>query len=369
MATVAFDDEIHVHYAFIFVQSTDLSPELISARGGQANGLCGAAVPGVLSLQTGLHTGLVPLKVEYRDEEPALGPEWEDVVEVSFAADGSPLRLHSFDHYHPLPALPAGDYRVRYCAIGMDAAHDLTRMSDDPALDRYLLRLWPAPRRPDAVLRSGSAVAAYWHGVARETPPPPPPELAAERTARRERARARMQQIMERSELSRWGGRPPADRLRVMSVPASPVAYRDRDLADVIVALPAERQRAVARWAVHRSCAALSPEDAAWFSPALAALDRGAALPAPFDKTQDAWQVAFPGPRQLMLTIWHDADGRPSQQVLSPKAVTLRAVLAADAEDPAHAALEAVEAACSGAEPAASVLAGLRAEFGWQSPP
>lgn len=70
---MAFDDEIHVHYGFIFVKATDQSPELGSTRGGQANGICGAAVPGVLALITGLHTGAVPLRVEYHDDEPGVG--------------------------------------------------------------------------------------------------------------------------------------------------------------------------------------------------------------------------------------------------------------------------------------------------------
>ena len=35
------------------------------------------------------------------------------------------------------------------------------------APDRYLLQLWPAEPAPDAVVREGSEIAAYWHGVAR----------------------------------------------------------------------------------------------------------------------------------------------------------------------------------------------------------
>src|SRR5690348_14914657 len=72
--TVLFDDDIHVHYGFIFLSTQDDSPDLMEPRRGQQNGLCGAAVAGVLSLITGLHTGRVRLRVEWLDTEPSLDP-------------------------------------------------------------------------------------------------------------------------------------------------------------------------------------------------------------------------------------------------------------------------------------------------------
>jgi hypothetical protein len=35
------------------------------------------------------------------------------------------------------------------------------------APDRYLLQLWPAPAAPDEIEKETSAVAGYWHRVAR----------------------------------------------------------------------------------------------------------------------------------------------------------------------------------------------------------
>jgi hypothetical protein len=33
----------------------------------------------------------------------------------------------------------------------------------DEILDEYLIEVWPAPTEPDAILRSTSESAAYWH--------------------------------------------------------------------------------------------------------------------------------------------------------------------------------------------------------------
>lgn len=68
--TVLFADDVRVHYGFIFLGQADIDADLMDARRGQRNGLCGAAVAGVLSLITGLHTGAVPLVVEWHDRDP-----------------------------------------------------------------------------------------------------------------------------------------------------------------------------------------------------------------------------------------------------------------------------------------------------------
>lgn len=65
------------------------------------------------------------------------------------------------------------DYRVRYCAQGMDQANrEDTRLGDEPLLDRYLLQFWPAPPEPDRVVRQTTEIAAYWHDFARAQPSP-----------------------------------------------------------------------------------------------------------------------------------------------------------------------------------------------------
>ena len=88
---------------------------------------------------------------------------------MSLATTVTELHLAAFDSWIPLPALPApGTYRVRCSASGLDAAHQADpRLPGDPVVDRYLLQLWPAPQAPEAVMREGSEIAAYWHRVAR----------------------------------------------------------------------------------------------------------------------------------------------------------------------------------------------------------
>ncbi|WP_300078997.1 hypothetical protein [Propioniciclava sp.] len=58
-------------------------------------------------------------------------------------------------------AIPPGTYRVRVNARGRDAGRD-GEFADAPC-DWYLIELWPAPPGLDAILRTGSADANYWH--------------------------------------------------------------------------------------------------------------------------------------------------------------------------------------------------------------
>lgn len=131
---------------------------------GQANGMCGAAVPGYLLLRTGLRHGDIGLRVELHAAEPVLDDEWEDVVEVSFSSGGPGLLLRGPDDVAPEPvALPPGDYRVRFCGVGMQDGFDEESHDGEPPLDQYLLAFWPAPARDDRIVRTGSAVAARHH--------------------------------------------------------------------------------------------------------------------------------------------------------------------------------------------------------------
>ena len=164
-----FDDLMPVHYGFVNLVHGEVDAALIGAeRNGQANGLCGASVPGQLHLVTGLHTGEVPLRVEWSSEEPLASEDWEEVVEVSYDVRDHDLSLESFEDFYEVRVPATGPHRARYSASGMDAGKDLdTTDEGEAAPDRYLLQLWPAPEAPDAVIRQTSAAAAYWHGVAR----------------------------------------------------------------------------------------------------------------------------------------------------------------------------------------------------------
>ena len=121
---IVFDQEIHVHYGQFYVQSRpDFFVGLIESLGGQANGLCGAAVPGLLFLITGLHTGHTSVTVEMPGAPTPIGDEWEDVVEASFRLTRAKVFLLQWggERAGVLPLAPI-DYRVRYSATGMDQA-------------------------------------------------------------------------------------------------------------------------------------------------------------------------------------------------------------------------------------------------------
>ncbi|MEV5647140.1 hypothetical protein AB0L57_02715 [Nocardia sp. NPDC052254] len=169
------ESEVGVSYSQIYVESAigAVNSRMHEAFAGQGSGLCGAAVPGKLFLLTGLHTGKVGFTVEVHDQAPSLDPAWEDVVEVSFypVSDRSSLVQWAGEAHWELDLEEGLDYRVRYCAQGMDQAREKdVRLGDEPVMDRYLLQFWPAEPAPDRVVRQSSQAAAYWHDWARQQP-------------------------------------------------------------------------------------------------------------------------------------------------------------------------------------------------------
>lgn len=56
--------------------------------------------------------------------------------------------------------VPPGSYRLRVSAKARDAGED-GEFSEE-VIDYYLLEMWPASQ-PDAILRSSSKGAEYWH--------------------------------------------------------------------------------------------------------------------------------------------------------------------------------------------------------------
>ncbi len=165
---VLYRGEIWVDYRFAYLQPEDDDPPDDFGLEGQRNGLCGAGIPGVLSLTFGLHTGYVPIKVEALDARPEFGKKWEEIVEVSFEATRTDYVLAPFEDFYPVTLPLAGRYRARFNAAGMDRANEAdSRKQGRRVLDRYLLQLWPdAEPKPDAILRQTSECAAYWHRVA-----------------------------------------------------------------------------------------------------------------------------------------------------------------------------------------------------------
>lgn len=359
---VLFDGEIDVHYGFFFLQPPDADPDLSAATGGQVNGLCGAAQLGALSFVTGLHTGPLPLRVEWVREQPALAPTWEDVVEVSLLTDTPQLSLQAFEECVGVQLPAPGSYRVRYCATGMDAAVEAdTRDSDEPVLDRYLVQLWPAPPGPDAVVRQTSRIAGYWHGVARHTPAP----LTAEEVARAERALIEHGEAKDEHDAWKWAHRPPSDRLLALGGRASRLAHADRPLLDAVAACDAQTQRAIAAWAARRACEIAGAATLDWVARALTVLAQGGTdLPAPFDDEFAALAQLRSIPRDVQPAAGlPEPDSLGVTLTVTPEEGAVGAICCADSPDPPWAAVTALEVASEARPDRSAFFAEVRRAF------
>ncbi|MEV0170365.1 hypothetical protein AB0I00_04425 [Streptomyces sp. NPDC050803] len=337
------DGEVHVHYGQIYVESDpdDFGLDLAEAFAGQQSGLCGAAVPGALWLMTGLHTGSVGFTVEVHDHAPPLDPVWEDVVEASFrpVSDSSSLVQWAAEDSWELD-LAETDYRVRYCAHGMDKAHDFdTRLDEEPQQDRYLLQFWPAAPTPDRIVKQTSTIAAYWHDYARRQPPPPTPAERAE--AERQAREAQEKQEEERQlayERWEWGGQLPSEALRNVGGNVHGLLDFDPALVHALDAADPAAQRAVALLAARRACEAAALADLDWIAAGLTALAEERPLPQPLDDPERMWQALDSDPRVPDRTVGravpprrppfqppgHDAPDTAMPQVVGPAAAMVK---------------------------------------------
>jgi hypothetical protein len=130
---------------------------------GQSNGLVGAASGQGLYLHLARRSGGSPVRIVLHGDAPTLDSDYEDIVEVSITVPiGTQPTWSTWagEESGPL-SLPPGSYRVRTSARGRDAGRD--GEFADGAVDFYLLEVWPAPVRPDSIIRSTSADAEYWH--------------------------------------------------------------------------------------------------------------------------------------------------------------------------------------------------------------
>ncbi|MEO3750102.1 hypothetical protein [Streptomyces sp. B6B3] len=340
-----FDGEFWVSYGQLYIDDgTDREVAgLNECFMGQRSGLCGAAVPGHLFVQTGLHTGTVPLTIELHDAEPVVDlAGWEDIVEVSFRADSDDTQLIEWGGPGRDLGLPEGDYRVRYHGRGMDEAHDGTREEDEPVLDEYLLQFWPAPPERDRVVKETSRSAGYWHRFASELPPPPTPEeLAEARRLAREKEERERREERERYERKHWGGRLPSDRLRTVGGNVAGLVEFDVALVHAIDEAGPDVQRGIARWAAHRACAVAGLSGVDWIARGLAELDHGQPFSPPLDDERRKWDRLFSDPRvpETVITMF---DGTPNA---SQQAMAFPALTEAAHPDPLQAALDALYAA------------------------
>lgn len=341
--TVLFDAEVHVHYGFIHVDSGVGGWDgKVEHRAGQRNGLLGAVQPGFLLILTGMHTGLVPLRVEAHEGAPPIDETFEEVVEASCDLRGPELTLSTFEWGTSIMMPQHGPHRVRLSARGYEAGRQQERYDqEEPVLDSYLLQLWPAAMAPDEVVRVTSPNADHLHGEGLGQPSPSPQDQALAEQHERDDAVAGRQTFERELHLLRWGGRDPSPRLLQVQDHAMALVPERRDLVDAIEALPPDRQRALAVDLAGRTCTADSGQ-LDW-QPALDALAAGDPLPAPFDDEGSLHARLYPGSVTVMVVS--SGTSLPSRQPLDSGITAAYTVRAAAAVDPLEAALRAVEAA------------------------
>ncbi|MFF7648686.1 hypothetical protein ACFZCY_02275 [Streptomyces sp. NPDC007983] len=342
------DDEVDVSYSQIYVESEDASRfgDWKDAFGGQCNGLCGAAWPGMLWLVTGLFYGRVGFRVEVHDERPDVDEGWEEIVEAPYRPLGGASLVewgggNSWDL-----GLADADYRVRYSASGMDCAADAhSRGDDDPMIDRYLLQFWPCPPEPDQVVKQTGQVAGHSHSDAGTLPPPtlPDPEEEARWKAELDEWKREEERVAAEmaAEAAPWGGTLPSPAMRGIGGEARDVALAEKELTRALAAMDLDEQRRIATWLARRAYQEIGIAELDWVAPALDALDAGEALPPPFHLVGVAWERLQSEPRVLarfapMLEAGVDEDSSLRRAVGTLYAALgltpLRAALAALAE-------------------------------------
>jgi hypothetical protein len=132
-----------------------------------------------------------------------------------------------------------------------------------------------------------------------------------------------------------WGGRLPSERLRAVGGYAQLLAAIDRDLVDAIAEAGPDRQRKIAVTSVRLAYRGAGLIEIDWIAPAVAALRRGEALPAPFDDQTGVWNHLFGDP--LVPTTIVPGSGNHSRQ-----AMALPAIFQATEPDPLRAALDSL---------------------------
>jgi hypothetical protein len=366
MARVLFAGEVQVDYHQLYVYGGTTQPDdtMVKCFAGQVNGLCGGAWPGMLFLSTGLNVGRVGFAVELHDEAPPFDDYWEDVVEVSFASDEGTAWLTEWGRA-PVAELELGvtNLRVRYCNHGLDEGAAVERVGpDEPIVDRYLLQFWPAPPSTDRVVRQTSGNAASHHEWVRRLPPPPTAEERAEAERQAEAAARERDDRMEDERY--WDGVRPTERLRNLAANTIGLGQLDRPLLDALGEADPDVLRAIAHWATRRAFdqSGLSALD--WVAPALAALERGQPLPAPFDSQAKTWALLL-GPDTVVMAVNRavsDVADEPPR--MDTRAAALPAIFAAVDPDPLKAAVDAVwSAAIAFQQDSPRLFADLRDAF------
>ena len=126
---------------------------------GWPNGLVAVEAPGRICIVTATRDAEVVITLEALEEAPGdADSKWEAGAEVSMTTSGA-LEIFTGDALDQpigLTGLPAGSVRVRVHALNRvpptyTAAGEAVRPTEE-----FLLQVWPAPERPESVLRTDS---------------------------------------------------------------------------------------------------------------------------------------------------------------------------------------------------------------------
>jgi hypothetical protein len=271
------------------------------------------------------------------------------------------MGLHGFQSQYEF-SLPKGDYRVRYCARGMDEGQDGDTLVDGDPVDFYLLQFWPGTASPDRILRQTSAAAAYWHRTHRDRPLPPAEQRAEEQ---------RLADEQEHYFRSKFGGRIPNARLRALDSYLTGMLTIDRDLLMTLSEIgDDEVLRNIARWSALRALTVAGLADHPTVAVAAAALLARKPIPAPFDDELGWYSMADEVKR--LTRVPHLPGFRFAEDEQEPiqQWNALASLTSVSAQDALQAAIGALESAAvaHGAEHYAGLLKDLRTGFPELSP-
>ncbi|WP_048774390.1 hypothetical protein [Rhodococcus ruber] len=233
---------------------------------------------GAVSFYTGISYGPVRVGVELLDRPPTDPPQkdWEVIEETTVSATQA-LVVSALDGTvcTTIDPVPAGTYQLRAHARGRDSKYGL---DVDEIVEDYLICLWPTTTRTtDAQVRTLHKTDSAWSPQPQVDRPEPSRAYVYIRNESGKvitvPPRSR-EALAVRAELHTFGGRPLTPALDAIYA-ARHVAGLDRDLIDRVEALDDDRQRAFARWCVHRAWERAGLVQSPWFRDRLAEMDAG----------------------------------------------------------------------------------------------
>lgn len=168
--------------------------------------------------------------------------------------------------------IPAGTYQVRAHARGRDTHYG---RDVDEIVEDCLICLWPnTTRTSDAQVRMLHKTDSAWSSQLQVDRPEPSRQYVYIRDESGEVITVPLAALAVHAELHTFGGTPLTPVLEAIYA-ARHVAGLDRNLSDRSEALDDDRQRAFARWCVHRAWERAGLVRPPWFRERLADMDAG----------------------------------------------------------------------------------------------